>query len=180
MWKALLKYGTDIIHIMPGYALMEGINLQNPSGFVLIDVYFFCFCYISNVGLCQALFHLVKNGGPTVLCCHLHSRYYWRQLKDVIPALKWHRHDTQYPVLLTVHCPGLVTWTKGGLQRGLGNCQSRDSRKEIYLRSNLFILHLGMRDVYSGSWVFKSPGFYKNTHTHTHLLRNTCAPMTLG
>lgn len=43
MWKALLKYGTDIIHIMPGDALMEGINLQNPSGFVLTDVYFFAF-----------------------------------------------------------------------------------------------------------------------------------------
>ena len=64
MWKALLKYVTDIIHIMPGYGLMEGINLQNPSVFVLTDVYFFCFCYISNVGWCRALCHLVKNGGP--------------------------------------------------------------------------------------------------------------------
>lgn len=46
MWKVILKYGTNIIQVMSGYALVGGKSLQNLSIVFLRNVYFLLLLHV--------------------------------------------------------------------------------------------------------------------------------------
>lgn len=85
----------------------------------------------------------IKLGDSTVLlCCRLNTVTVrgdsWMVSQKLRYGIVMRNSSSAH-----FHWPELVTWTKGGLRKGLGNCRSMDIRKEVYLKSNLFIFTPG-------------------------------------
>lgn len=146
-----------------GFALVGGKVFQSPAGF----------SHVSNVSWHGALLHSVRTRGSAVLlCCHLQAVTVTGNSRRVS-----HSEDTQ-----CAHSPlsgiGHVDWRTYRWNWDIVRAWVLGKQ---YIWSLIYAsLHLGMRDVYSVSWAFYSPGFNEDTYIctpppphpaqHTHLL----------